>query len=68
MKNNMHIRLEHKDYADFGSILKDIKDNTITEYYLVVNGEEVKITSDMAFGMTAFFKEYNREVCKIDEA
>lgn len=67
MKNNMHVRLEHKDYADFGSMLKDIKDNTFTEYYLVVNGEEVKITSDMAHGMVAFFKEYNREVCKLDE-
>lgn len=67
MKNSMSIRLEHKSYASFRAILKDIEDNTTTEYYLVVNGEEVKITSDMAHGMVAFFKEYNREVCKLDE-
>lgn len=65
MKNQMSIRLEYKDYADFGSMLSDIKTNAISRYILVVNGEEAEISESMAFGMTAFFDEYNREVCKI---
>lgn len=65
MKNEMSIRLEHKDYADFGAMLTDIKTNAISKYILVVNGEEVEITETMAFGMTAFFDEYNREVCNL---
>ena len=66
MKNKMSIRIEDKHYADFGEILDAFKDNTILRYFLVVNDDEVEIPPSMAFGMTAFFDEYNREVCKID--
>lgn len=63
----MSIRVEDKHYADFGQILKDFKDNTVLRYYLVVNDDEVEIPASMAFGMTSFFDEYNREVCKLPE-
>lgn len=65
MKNNMHIRLDTKDYDNFGDMLADIRTKGISEYFLVVNDEEVQITQTMAFGVTAFFDEYNKEVCKI---
>lgn len=66
MKNQMSVRLEYKDYTDFMPMLADIKNNAEAKYILVVNGEEAEITRSMAFGMAAFFDEYNREVCKID--
>lgn len=68
MKNKMSIRAENKNYASFGEILEAFKGDTVVSYYLVVNDEEVEISHSMAFGMTAFFDEYNREVCKIDQA
>ena len=61
----MTIRVENKDYADFGEILEDFKGNAVLRYFLVVNDEEVEIPPSMAFGMTAFFDEYNRDVCKL---
>lgn len=65
MRNQMSIRLEYKDYTDFAPFLADLKVNAESKYILVVNGEEVEISKTMAFGMTAFFDEYNREVCKL---
>lgn len=69
MHNKMLIRTEmqQNEYASFGELLHDIKLDKVIKYYLVVNDEEVEITSSMAAGMAYFFDEYNQEVCKLYE-
>lgn len=64
----MLIRTEaqQNEYTDFAE-LYDIKEDRAIKYFLIVNDEEVEITSSMAAGMAAFFEEYNQEVCKIDK-
>ena len=59
--------VQENEYLDFASMLFDIKENMKLKYFLSVNDEEVEITTSMAFNMAAFFDEYNREVCKIND-
>ena len=68
MNNKLLIRAETQknDYFDFGELLDDIKSDNLIKYFLVVNDEEIEITSTMAFGISYFFDEYNREVCKLN--
>jgi hypothetical protein len=65
----MLIRAETQknEYFDFGELLDDIKSDNVIKYFLVVNDEEIEIPSSMAAGISYFFDEYNREVCKLDE-
>ncbi len=69
MHNKMLIRTEmqQNEYANFGELLYDIKVDKLIKYFLVVNDDEVEIPSSMAAGISYFFDEYNREVCKLDE-
>lgn len=69
MNNKMLIRAETQknEYFDFGELLDDIKSDNVIKYFLVVNDEEIEIPSSMAAGISYFFDEYNREVCKLDE-
>lgn len=64
MKNKMLIRaeMEQNEYADYATLLADIKANTVIKYFLSVNDEEVAISPTMAFNIAAFFDEYNREM------
>lgn len=68
MHNKMLIRAETQknEYFDFGELLDDIKLDKVIKYFLVVNDEEIEIPSTMAVGISYFFDEYNREVCKLD--
>lgn len=68
MKNKMLIRVETQpnEYNDFASLLSDIKLDKLIKYFLVVNDEEIEITTTMATNMAAFFDEYNREVCNLN--
>lgn len=67
MQNKLLIRAETQknEYFDFGELLDDIKSDNVIKYFLVVNDEEIEIPSSMAAGISYFFDEYNREICKI---
>lgn len=69
MHNKMLIRAETQknEYFDFVELLDDIKSDKVIKYFLVVNDEEIEIPSTMAAGISYFFDEYNREVCKLNE-
>lgn len=67
MQNKMLIRAETQknEYFDFVELLDDIKSDKVIRYFLVVNDEEIEIPGTMAVGISYFFDEYNREVCKL---
>lgn len=69
MKNKMLIRAEaqQNEYTDFAELLYGIKTDMLIKYFLIVNDEEVEITSSMAAGISYFFDEYNQEVCKTNK-
>lgn len=59
-KNTVEVKIINpaKSITDYGFTPKMFD----LDYFLIVNGEEVQITREMAYGITGFIDEYRNEI------